>query len=59
MFRERYIQNPDIFRMRSIFRTFLEYVEPETYSEHLQTSTIEQFAKIIQILSFKSIETSF
>ena len=58
MFRERYIQNPDIFRMRSIFRT-LVYLEPETCSEHLQTSTIEQFAKIIQILSFKSIETSF
>ena len=35
IFRERYIQNPRIFRTRSIFRT-LVYLEPETYSEHYQ-----------------------
>ena len=30
-----YIQNPSIFRTRSILRT-LGYLEPETYSEHRQ-----------------------
>ena len=33
------------FRTTSIFRT-LVYSEPEAYSEHCQTSTIERFAKI-------------
>ena len=32
IFRERYIQNPSIFRTRSIFRT-LTYLEVEEYSE--------------------------
>ena len=39
IFRERYIQNPGIFRT-------LEYSEPEAYLEHYQTSTMERFAKI-------------
>ena len=39
-----YIQNPIIFRTRSIFRTML-YSEPETYSEHCQTSRMKSFAK--------------
>ena len=38
-----YIQNPGIFRTRSIFRT-LVYAEPEAYSEHCRTSKMEQFA---------------
>ena len=38
-----YIQNPNIFKTRSIFKT-LVYLEPETYSEHCQTSTMEHFA---------------
>ena len=33
------IQNPDIFRTRNMFRT-LVYLEPETYSEHCQISTL-------------------
>ena len=58
-----YIQNPDIFRTRSIFRT-LAYVElwyiqnplifrtlafsnSEAYSEPCQTSTMKHFAKIV------------
>ena len=39
IFPERYIQNRDIFRT-------LVYSKPETYSEYLQTSTKECFAKI-------------
>ena len=42
---KRYIQNPGIFRTKSIFRTFV-YLEPKAYPEHCQTSTIERFAKI-------------
>ena len=45
IFQERYIQNPDIFRTKSIFRT-LVYLGSEAYSEHRQTSTMERFAKI-------------
>ena len=45
MFGERYFQNPNVFRTRSIFRT-LVYAELETYSGHYQTSTMERFAKI-------------
>ena len=45
IFRERYIDDPGIFRIRSIFRT-LVCSEPEVYSEHCQTSTMESFAKI-------------
>ena len=44
IFRQRYIQNSDIFRTRSIFRT-LVYSEPETYSGHCQTSAMACFAK--------------
>ena len=44
IFWKRYIQNPDVFRTRSIFRT-LVYLEPETYSKYCQTSTMERFAK--------------
>ena len=39
IFRERHIQNPDIFRT-------LVYLEPKAYSENYQTSTTERFAKI-------------
>ena len=38
-FRDRYIQNPNIFRT-------LIYSKPETNPEHFQASTIECFAKI-------------
>ena len=31
--RERYIQNPDIFKTRSIFNKTLAYLELEAYSE--------------------------
>ena len=44
IFQESYIQNPSIIRTRSIFRT-LAYSEPEGYSEHCQTSTMESFAE--------------
>ena len=44
VFQESYIQNPSIFRTRSIFRT-LAYSEPEGYSEHCQTSTMKSFAE--------------
>ena len=44
VFLERYIQNTDIFRIRSTFRT-LVYSEPETYSEHCQTSMMVSFAR--------------
>ena len=44
IFWKRYIQNPDVFRTRSIFRT-LVYLEPETYSKYCQTWTMERFAK--------------
>ena len=54
--RERYIQNPAIFRTRGIFRALL-YLKSETYSEHCETSTMERFAKINYLLSFKSIKT--
>ena len=56
VFRERYIQNPAIFRTRGIFRT-LVYLKSETSSEHCETSTMERFAKINYLLSFKSIKT--
>ena len=39
-----YIQNSSIFRTRSIFRTLL-YSEPESYSEHYQTSTMKSLLK--------------
>ena len=41
----QHIQNYDIFRTRDIFRT-MTYLEPETYSEHHQTSAMKRFAKI-------------
>ena len=44
IFRETYIQIPGIFRTKSIFST-LVYSEPEPYSEHCQTSTMERFTK--------------
>ena len=44
IFQERYIQNPDIFRIRSKFRT-LVYSKPEAYSKHCQTATMESFVK--------------
>ena len=44
LFWERYIQNPRIFRTRSIFRT-LTYLKPRTYSEHRQTARMEFFSK--------------
>ena len=40
-----YIQNPGIFRTRSIFRK-LVYSEPEAYSEHCQTFRMERFVKV-------------
>ena len=42
VFRERYIQNPDIFIAGSIFRT-LVYSEPEAFSEHCPTSMMGYF----------------
>ena len=58
-----YIQNPDIFRTRSIFRIVaysqhwyiqnpgifrtLAYSKSEAYSEPCQTSTMKPFAKIV------------
>ena len=54
VFRERYIQNPAIFRTRSIFRN-LVCSKPETYSEHCQTSTIEHFAKIATWRTFQAM----
>ena len=58
-----YIQNPDIFRTRSMFRTLvysqpwhiqnlgmfrtLEYSKSEADSEPCQTSTMKRFAKIV------------
>ena len=53
-----YIQNPGIFRTRSIFGT-LVYSEPETYSEHCQISTMERFAKIATQLTFRSQSSKF
>ena len=54
-----YIQNPGIFRTRSIFRT-LVYLELEAYSEpwyiqnsRCQTSTMEHLAKIVQKIKKK------
>ena len=51
IFWERCIQNTSIFRTRDTFRT-LVYSEPEAYSEHSQTSTIEPFAKIASWCTF-------
>ena len=45
IFRERYIRYHGRFRTRSIFRT-LAYSEPEAYSDHCQTSTMERFALV-------------
>ena len=61
IFRERYIQNPSIFRTRSIFRT-LVYLEPETYSEQRQSSAMECFAKnsyLAQFLIFSEMKLSW
>ena len=52
LFRVRYIQNPDIIRTRSIFKT-LVYSVPEAYSEHYKTSTMECFAKPVHFLNLK------
>ena len=60
IFREKYIQNPSIFRTRSIFRT-LTYSEPEAYLELCQTSTVERFAKNsyrAHFLIFREMELS-
>ena len=43
-FRERYTQSPDIFSIRSIFRTMV-YSKSEAYSEDCQTSMMESFVK--------------
>ena len=40
----KYIQNADIFRTKSIFRTLI-YLESRAYSEHRQTSIMESFCK--------------
>ena len=63
-----YIQNPDIFRTRSIFRTLaysqpwhiqnphifrkLAYSKSKAYSEPYQTSTMKCFAKIVNGYSY-------
>ena len=52
IFRERSIQNPDIFRTKSILTTLL-YSEPEAYSKYCQKSTMERFAKIATVALFK------
>ena len=53
--RGRYIQNPNIFRTATIFRT-LVYAEPEAYSEHCQTSTMEPVSfNIKKFLLFQKI----
>ena len=39
IFREKYIENPDIFRARIVFRTLV-------YSVHCQASTMERFVKL-------------
>ena len=58
IFREMHIQNPGIFKTRSIFGT-LVYSEPETYSEHCQISTMERFAKIATQLTFRFQPSKF
>ena len=40
-----HIQNPSMFRTRSIFRN-LVYSERQVYLENCQTCTMERFAKI-------------
>ena len=46
VFQERYIQKPNIFRT-------LVYSKPKTYSKHLQTSTMDPFAKIATQRTFQ------
>ena len=58
IFSESYIQNPDIFRNRRIFRT-LVYSEPNAYSEHYQTSTMESFSFNIKIFLIFSQKKAF
>ena len=43
IFRERYIQNPNMFRTTSISRT-LVYSELETHSKHCKISTMNPFS---------------
>ena len=51
---EKVYSQPGILRTRSIFKT-LVYSEPEAYSEHYQTSTMERFAKISNKHTFQSL----
>ena len=51
IFQERYIQNPIIFRTRSIFRT-LAYSEPKAYLEHCKPSTMESFTRSSYLTNF-------
>ena len=44
IFWKSYIQNHRILRTKSIFRNLVS-LEPEIYSEHCETSTMERFAK--------------
>ena len=44
IFWKSYIQNLSILRTKRIFRNLVS-LEPEIYSEHCQTSTMERFAK--------------
>ena len=52
IFREMYIQNPDIIRTGSIFRN-LVYSEPEAYSEQCQTYRMERLAKVLTQCTFQ------
>ena len=64
IFRQKYIQNPSIFRTRSIFRT-LVYLEPKTYSEHCQKIALSYISrngtfwyKIKKVFVFRKKELS-
>ena len=46
IFREKYIENPGIFRARIVFRTLV-------YSVHCQASTMERFVKLATYCTFK------
>ena len=70
-----YIQNPDIFRARSIFRTLaysqswytqnsgifrtLAYSESEAYSEPCQTSKMKRFVKIVKVAFVVNLKLVF
>ena len=64
IFRQKYIQNPSIFRTRSIFRT-LVYLEPKIYSEHCQKIALSYISrngtfwhKIEKVFVFRKKELS-